>query len=53
MLGEYLSVANNDIITELGMPEKVTKQFAHLSVLIDLILSPHHNHKIKEIAVAE
>ena len=37
------------------MPGKVTKLFAHLSVLIDLILSPHHNHKIREIgdSVAE
>ena len=32
-----LSVANKDIITEPGMPGKETKQFAHLSVLIDLI----------------
>lgn len=46
--GNLLSVANNSIITELGMPEKVTKQFAHLSVLIDLIHSLHHNQEIKE-----
>ena len=47
--GNLLSVANNDIITELGMPGKVTKQFAHLSVLIDLIHSLHHNQEIKEL----
>ena len=31
------------------MPGKVTKQFAHLSVLIDLIHSLHHNQEIKEL----
>ena len=31
------------------MPGKVTKQFAHLSVLIDLIHSLHHNKEIKEL----
>ena len=31
------------------MPGKVTKQFAHLSVLIDLVHFLHHNQKIKEL----